>query len=375
MNKYFKRQKPSLNHLSINQEAFTALRKDLKLFNNPVIVDIIECLFEGSEAQKADRRSIINPDKFYLYFDNNLSSEGLLFREFIPLLERDFSVIKKQIYEWMDEGKISSIIEILKTVDAFYTLERFHKVSKTWVLILNRETQRDLLIEDWISNISSHMDRIEQMFGVERSFFKTIHEENNESFFFDTYVIRNILRKFINREQFTWPIGKGELQKISIERLRQFVSTTQEFDIRAFGYFYHNCWKEKQNEHVIILEEANEIIAEYISIYPDDFLRYTIRAKFGPHIDGSYVFEPFTPQYFGSWDNFEKFLKNRAEENNEFTSMLKFYEDFKRNSFDSFYTSDIPIWIELDSNQNPEFKYFKHQTREAFIQEYENKIR
>ena len=380
MSKYFKRQKPGLKHLTTDKKAIIDLTKKLGISNNPAIGNIIDYLFEGREEQKKDTRSIINPDKFYTYFDNNLTSEGLLFREFIPILERDFSIIKKQLYEWMDEGKISSVIEILKTVDAFYTLDRLHKVTKCWIIIINREIQRDHLIEYWVSDISSHMDRIQIMFGGDKSFFHKIHDINDEAFFFDTYVIRILLRKFINSESvdsesFTWPIKKEDLQQIAIERLRLYITTRNSFDVRAFNYFYYNCWKGKKNDHVLIMDEANEIIKEYIDAFPEDYLRFIIRPKYSPHIDETYVFEPFIPQYFGSWEAFKQFLYIISKTNSEFEIMIKYFLDFEASNFEMFHSEKLPIWLELDENITPQFTYFKHQTREAFLEEYEKRIR
>src|SRR5690606_9723236 len=154
--------------------------------------------------------------------------------------------------------------------------------------------------------------------------------------FYDTYPIRILLRKYIDgKDDFFFPLSKDELQTIAISRLQNYIDTRTKFDVRVFNNFYYNCWKDKDDhDRVIILDQANKLVKEYIEKYPEDYLRFTIRSKYTPHLDEQYVFEPFTKQYFGSWEEFKSFLAKTAAKTSEFSEMGRYFEAFEKANYD-----------------------------------------
>jgi len=369
----------SILRLALKTESLKALcdELDIKEVEQKSVIQIMEYLFELNAEQKIDRRSIIHPDKFDIYFDNSLNTQGILFKDFTPILERPWKEIKEKFDSWRVEKKESYLIDILRNVDAYTSKERFEKVTKLWILLVNNRFQPDYILPEWIDSVSRNRDKMNKFYGSNSNFFSDIIRNTTyECFFFDTYVIRLLLRKYIDNPDFYFPISKTELQKHSLERLSRFIETRIEFDVRVFTLFYYNCWSEKgQGDKVIILEEANSIIGKYIERYPKEYLRYTIRPKFSPQIDGEYVFEPFTPQYFKNWDSFEEFLNKYALIDEEFKPMLGFFAEFKKSNYTSFYSEYLIPWIEINQNtSNTEFKYFKHQTLEAYLDEMNSRL-
>lgn len=318
-----------------------------------------------------NRKSILLHDNFSIYYDNLLSAKGILFGDVTQLLEKPWTDVQKEVKAWIAQGNGQELASVLRDLDNFSSLQRFRLSSFIWVTLTNNIQDQDRILILWITQISSHQNEVDLLLGEEKKkFFEKLMMPSNEPFFFTTYLCRILLRKYINGETIYFPLSKEELQAISVKRLTMYVAEKEAFDTRVFNLFYYNCWESKDsNDRVRILSEANKIILEYILKYPKDYLRFTIRPKYGPHLDGLFVFEPFTPQYFGTWDAFEDFLKEIAENDQEFKEMIGYFVDFKKNSFSEFYSESPPKWISSDSNGNATMKHFQEQTFDAFLNE------
>jgi len=124
----------------------------------------------------------------------------------------------------------------------------------------------------------------------------------------------------------------------------------------------------------------------HINKYPTQYLRFVIRSMSTPNIDGEYTFEPFIPQYFGSWDAFEEFLNKTVQASkmtmndleadlktfkSEFDPLLDYYKLFKDSGHRSFASEGTPPWIEIDENTRiAKLKHFKDQNYDALVAEY-----
>src|SRR5690606_33592920 len=152
-----------------------------------------------------------------------------------------------------------------------------------------------------------------------------------------------------DKGDFYFPLPKDELQKIAVARLRDYISSRTDFDVRVFNNFYYNCWKEKDRQnHVILLEDANKLVGDYIEKFPEGYLRFTIRSKNIPHLDEEYVFETFTYQYIGSWEKFKQFLNKTVKGNKEFSNIVEYFDNFEKAIYDIFRSESIPKWVEMD---------------------------
>jgi hypothetical protein len=340
-----------------------------------LIIDLMTTLFSRERTKSVEARSILHADNFYVYFDNVLNTKGLLFKEFLPEIEKYWKDLRAKTLVWINEKKGSYLIDILQSIDIYVTTSRFEKVIKVWVTLINAGHDRELNFEYLIDLISKGKDRIRSLFDEEtlKAFVRGLFNTSSDCHFNTTYICRLILRNYIdNKTDFYFPLDKLEVQKISLERLKQFLGSRSEFDTRVFIFFYYNCWSSKTTESkVVILEDANKLVYEYINKYPLDYLRWAIRPRSTPHMDNEYVFEPFTYQYFDDWDNFEKFLNSHARDKVEFSPMLKFFDDFKQSKYTLFYSEETPQWIEADQHGNAVMKYFKHQTYDAYAEEME----
>lgn len=372
MKKVFSNSLKSGLHLTLNKERLKELCAEAKieLLGQEAVVKIFEYLFEDSQMN-INTKSIRQPGNFGLYFENALNTKGILFKDFTPLLQKSWREIDTIVQQWISEGKEGYLIDLLQDINTFESLERFEKITLIYTTLVNHRIRTDFIIENWIKSITENKESIQRFYGVDKAFFEKLFLPNSQTFFYDTYSIRILLRKYIDeRDTLFFPLSKDELQKIAVTRLRDYVNSRNEFDVRVFHNFYYNCWADKDDDdRVIILEEANKLVREYIERYPEGYLRFTIRSKYTPHLDEHYVFEPFTQQYFGSWGNFKEFLIGVTEKNGEFAEMIEYFKKYEKANYDGFQSKSVPQWIEMDSNGNSSMKYFKKQTYESFIEE------
>lgn len=357
-------------------ERIDALDQDL-------VCEMLSYLFAGG---KEDRRSVIYPDKFDLYFDNSLGTQQLLFSEFVSLLDKDWPEIQYQAMQWIEEKKAGYMIDILNSIDAYSNISRTEKVAKLWVLLINCNQYTEISTEAWLKLIG---DKVKlHLFGSEgpMHLVRQLFETKGPVFFFTTYILRLVLRKYIDGTEQFFPLSKVECQAIAVNRLREFTNSRREFDRRVFEFFYYNCWESKENDNVILMKEADEVVLGHINKYPTQYLRFVIRSLSTPNIDSEYTFEPFIPQYFGSWDAFEEFLNMTVQASkmatdeveadlktfkSEFDPLLDYYKLFKASGYRSFASEKAPPWIEIDENTRiATLKHFKDQTYNALVAEY-----
>ncbi len=371
MKRVFNKELQSGLHLSLNDKRLRRLCTESNIGQNDkdAIIQIFRFLFDNSKTN-VDTKSIRQPGNFDLYFDNALNTKGILFKDFTPVLQKPWNEIETHVQQWISEGKEGYLIDLLHDMNAFESRDRFERITYIWITLVNHRIRTDHLLEGWIRSISENRESINRFYGVDKTFFERIFQPNPNPFFYDTYPIRILLRKYIDdKNDFFFPLSKDELQQIALSRLRNYIGSRSQFDVRVFNNFYYNIWQDKDDhDRVIILDEANRLAKEYIEKYPEDYLRFTIRSKYTPHLDEHYVFEPFTKQYFGSWEEFKSFLAKTVAKTSEFSEMVRYFEAFEKANYDGFQSVSIPQWIEMDSNGNSSMKYFKDQTYEEFVQ-------
>lgn len=359
-----------ISAITLNKIAETEIRKccrDEKIdeVDENTILLILMFLF-NQRSNEVERRSVIFADKFDVYFDDSLSTQRLLFREFVPLLNKRWFVIEHQVKRWLDEGKKEYLAEILDTIDSYYDTNRFEKVCRIWVLLLNHDPSIDGYIEAWLKFLGNK-DRLLRLYnaGGPVDVVMRLFDTGNDVFFYSTRVLSEVLVKYGLAQDFYFPLTKEECLQVAVKRLKEFIKSKGEFDRRALFYFYYNCIDlVGTGGTVTMLPEANEIMRKYIEQYPTQYLRTSIRHESSMN---TYTFDRLIPQYFGSWEAFEEFIKKQMTvpaQKEEFEPMLKYFQKFKEGKFRRFMAEAIPVWIAEDP------KLSEH-TYEKLFQEYE----
>jgi hypothetical protein len=337
-----------------------------------LITKLFDYLYTGRNSKQ--QKSISNFLKFDIYFDNDISTQSILYGDFLAVLGKPWGELRIAVSSWIDKGKSLALSDIIRHLDVFESRLRFENVVKIWIYLIDFGPSKDFVVSYFIDftghNRGAIIPLYESHFELE-TFFDERFRITSDCFFTTTFVLRDVLRKYIDKtEGFYFPLSEDRARTICTTRLLQFVGTRTKFDVRVFNLFYYNCWAGFSNgRQVVLTAEANTCVLEHVTKFPEDYLRWTIRPKSTPMIDGFYAFEPFTNQYFDGWDKFELFLKSKVMENDEFGPLLKYFYDFKVSGFQHFFSDEIPKWLEVIDG-NAINRHFKDQTALALAHEY-----
>ena len=150
-----------------------------------------------------------------------------------------------------------------------------------------------------------------------------------------------------------------ELKHIILNFLKTFCDSelTKQVDGNAFRLYYNNQESINQDDRKILLsEEANKLFRTLIEKYPESYIKLLIRPLKTPHDGITFTLEPFIPQTFGSYAEFENFLKP-LRNIKEVLEVKTFYHKFKnenhqpiefvRNKIE-FFSDEQSIFIRSD---------------------------
>jgi len=90
----------------------------------------------------------------------------------------------------------------------------------------------------------------------------------------------------------------------------QYLADSKGYNSELIDFFYLNS--VSINDRLVISSGVTTALKTYLLREPenfDGFLRYLIRSYTQPN-DGTFTFEPFTAEIFGSWEAFEHDLAN-----------------------------------------------------------------
>lgn len=371
----FKAELNPFHHQKIDDKYIRRICEKLKMDEHDQ--DIVSAIFGFLYAAPKlvpERRSILHPENFPIYYENDLSSKRILYGEVVSLLERPWTEIEERVVGWINDGGQAALEGVLHDIDPLSNRDRFEKITRLWVILLNLEQFPDKTVSQWLAKISDSKQRLIAMYGDENllaKYFRSLFDPENEYYFYTTFICKLILRGYIDKpDKYYFPLPKNAVEEIALSRLKRFIDSRSKFDTRVFWLFYYNCWSGKtDDDHVILMESASKLVLDYVKVFPIDYLRFVIRSKYGSHLDDAFVFEPFAKSYFGSWEEFGKFISEVASHHNEFVEMVQYFADFKQSGYEEFHARPIPKWIEVDNSGNASMKYYKDQTYQAFLTE------
>jgi hypothetical protein len=147
----------------------------------------------------------------------------------------------------------------------------------------------------------------------------------------------------------------------------------------SFMLYYNNQINIDQTDRKITLSQsANTIFRKFVEKNLDSYVKVLIRPLYTPHDGKTYTLEPFIPQTFGSYDNFESLLKSLPNTHTAL-EVKTFYNRYKENNFKPIYFERNLIEIYsgtecefVSSNTYPKIK--PQKTVKSFFHPYEDKI-
>ncbi|MEQ8576139.1 MAG: hypothetical protein RIB63_18880, partial [Fulvivirga sp.] len=321
-------------------------------------------LFQEIEMED-DTRSIRYPNNLNLYCQNFLSQEGILYRDLLVSYRNSWDVVKSQIIMWLKDNKGNELLSLIKNFKLVDKGINVDKILDTYVILHNHE----ILNEQYYDLIVDSIRKLD--LGNQRDRLSNLLRGSAAEYFNTLEIGGYLLRKKIYNEDFQTILSREELLKLNTERFAGILEKLKVFTISVFNYGYYNCILEIDSKNRVFIDRsANETLLRYIMRFPKEYLEFVIRPKFVGGGFDTYTFEPYIPQYFGSWDNFEAFLLT-DEKNN--TDLLRHFEKFKMNSYEDFASKELPFNLDKDDKGSTVFKKLKPISREEFKKLYVNK--
>lgn|GEM_PF-5706500 len=317
-----------------------------------IIIETLKILFP--KRGELHELSIRHKDNFHRYFGNVLFDSDLSERDFNELLLADSAKKGEMVDSLIAEGKGDDLKVKVRNFDRYKSKEQFKNLIEVWVILFNKNL--DDSAEIFILRLRERKSIDFFEIGEYKSFISQLFDLTQVIHFENTFVLREIIRHYIQDSKFEFELSKEEAQALALKSLVDYANGCTEIDERAFRLFY-NCYQDidKSTSRVILMPEANKVILEKIKEKPKSFLKFIIRPQFRPHDGETYVFEPFIPRYFGSYEKFEEFLKDLSKTEPDAKIIIKFFTDFSKNNFQSFTTKETIKWLRIDENGNATF--------------------
>ena len=302
----------------------------------------INRLFEYKEAKGS--RQISRRENFYLYFNYQLF--GLIsLNDFKLTIEQPWTAMSEQFMTWWNGSLRKDLEDILNSFNEYENKDQFRKFLKVFIKNSN-ERNFDIRAKTMLFNISI-------------SNFNVCFGDNETYNAFITEIISDPELSLLHRARIAKEIivpSTAHSHAISIEldnvknliqkQFHDYLDSHSGYDTSVVEFLYINGEAEAAGGHYIIWGNAANDLKKYLQNSQsnfDEFLNLLIRSYRHPN-DGSFTFEPFTEQIFGSWEEFQKTLTAHVAISEDVKMILPIilkYKDYKKDDITSFSVDDI----------------------------------
>jgi hypothetical protein len=305
------------------------------------VSELLDMLFSDS---KTFPRSIIFPNSFDLYFDNQIYGT-ISILELNELMNGNFEKFSNKIIEWISEGHSSELVRFLRGINTFNEAHDFENYIKILFQIMN--TGSGIVYDRLIEILERDYNKkiIDAFYGTPNT--KVLKELvigliiKSE----DTGNVNEFLHKvhqnFNYRQDYQFIISYDEYKSSCLIRLNNYLLSIPFIQEESFQYLYR-CIDSinKADSKVTLMTEAIQQFKEKVNNNPNEYLRHIIGESFTPHDGHTYSFEGFTQQIFGDYDAFTKFL-DEPSINPEIGGVVKqAFELYKKNNYQMVYIND-----------------------------------
>ncbi|MDX2191137.1 MAG: P-loop NTPase fold protein [Bacteroidota bacterium] len=327
------------------------------------IHELLDFIFCGGIHNKSNRtinsHSITKESRFIFYFlfDSLELMSKYELEEFIEkLLKFSEEELVEQLYEFICKGKFKDLYEKLESLDfTKYESEKFKKLFS----VIYRLSQHQYLdeniknsfldlfkrriIDEWKLNIS--LKTIDE--NDFKSYFLTLLvEKTDKPFVATSRLLVQIIRRYIDDEEYKFLLTKEECQNIQLKYLKLYTKDLPGVSELVFE-LYQNCFHDitREERKIILIPNANEIFLNYIKERPVEYLQFII-------VDNQELFSDerpfktlraFVNQTFenyknpkNGYDGFNEFLKeieSSHAKNDVVKRVRNFYNEFIVNDF------------------------------------------
>lgn len=238
-----------------------------------------------------------------------------------------------------DHKSISKMVDYLLDYDKFNLQTDGLEILKSYIFI-------DEIRENKAGEIVRFIEELQDTFNKEQIKNALIEAINSVSPEKSCYNLFYLFNQQFKHNEGNPVFTKSEFQKICETRLKNYTQNVADTDMPTAYEHLYSCWDfVDENNEVHLTDNALKIMYAYVSKFPVEFLKFTIRRRLmsGKSLysqkEHDFVFEPFTDAIFGSWDKFEEFLKEEKktiDDEQLISTIIAFYNDFKQHNFKYF---------------------------------------
>jgi hypothetical protein len=333
-----------------NNEKDGASRFNLSLADIEMIISLFTCLFSGytqspSRSDDADipSNSIRRAGRMSSYVELKLDDAFFKYNEFLSEIksstEEQFEKYLAEVLSKDKYYKARQIFDLLNTdIQVFTSNKELHNRAVFALLEIEKigvPIPKNLLGLLYNKNIG----HVLKPAYLKDHFKKTFQNYDKYGYSAPSNIIASIVREMI-LETFDsdFVFDKVELEQINVNIFNNYLLKANQVDKKVFELYYNNYHDiDKQTNKVRLNPKASNVLHKFITKndHRNSYFNFLPRPQMQPHTEDIYVFEPFIPQVFGSWENFEIFLKGSTDYEH-LDELITYFERFKEGDFKTF---------------------------------------
>jgi hypothetical protein len=306
--------------------------------------------------------SIVNPSRFYIYFQYKLIDSTLSEKEFTIARSSSIEIFQSKIANWVEKGLENELINRFKEINSFDDREDFEKIiSSIFYMARLPSTKSDFYhkgfvsydLSDLTSKLNNKNNRIDNKFYQNQTekynfslFIQKILNESNSPYIFDAYFLNHLNNEFIddnNEYSILFILPKNRVKDLLLSFFRNHCNELSKFESSIWYLFYY-C-----KETILVPQSENTF--KTFKKYMDESIDIMRNFILNKDID-SFLFEIISPDkyntkickidnivldIFGNWQNFEEELNKIDSKNSKhIDEFKKFYTVFKNNNFSNY---------------------------------------
>ncbi|GGG14662.1 KAP family P-loop NTPase fold protein [Pontibacter amylolyticus] len=315
-------------------------------FDKNIIKELIDELLNEKNFNEAisnleQYKSFAYPGNFHKYFSFQLLATDLPSKEFEEARRGPYELYKHRIFAWIEEGKLSEILDRLDKINDFTTLIEFENHLKISIDIGKHrknkgESSYGLNYWQIVRTLKYPIVKIGpfKIFENKEKYREYIHRFFSEApspYFFESNVIVALmshLKDFV--------LTNEELTDINLNYFKKYCKENKAIT-SDFRELYHSCVKLTDNS-----SKEYEIVPEAVSLFKSHFRSYLTSCELSGFISHTSPMSNYfqlhlnwVKEIFNSVDEFENYIEtaNNLNKDECYSEFLDFFEKSKDNLF------------------------------------------
>lgn len=318
------------------------------IFDKDIIKELIdellkEKVIEDSSHNMKYYKAFAYPGNFHKYFSFQLLSTDLPAKEFEIVRRGEYKNYKRQIFAWIEEGKLPEIIDRIEKINDFTTLEEFENHLKISIDVgkfrkENGGSSYGLNYWQVVRTLRYPVNKYGtfNIFESKESYqvyLRDLFSNAPAPYIFESNVVVALMS-----HQKDFVLSNDELTQINIKYLNKYCETNKAIT-GAFREIYRNCVQltDSPKKELIVAPEAAEIFKAHFKAYLKSCELSGFILHSSPVGNFFQVHTPWIKEIFNSEQEFEDYLAttNNLSRNECYSEFLDFYEKSKDNLFNA----------------------------------------